>query len=78
MNAVHIQTSRMRSAASSSQIKTEVERLPGVKSAHAFPDLALTSVLFDPEVTDEETIRARIARTGFGARVLVGGRLRHD
>lgn len=74
MNAVHIRTDGMHCVECPPRIETELGRLPGVKDAHAYRTLHLTSVLFDPDRTDVKTIRDRIASAGFDARVLVGGR----
>jgi copper chaperone CopZ len=78
MNAVHIVTTGMHCDACPPLIEAEVERIPGVKAARAYRGLEITSVLFDPEKTDAESIRERIAGAGFGAQVIVGGSLRHN
>lgn len=75
MNAVHIQTDGMHCEACPPRVEAAVSHLPGVKAARAYRDLALTSVLFDPELVDVNTIRDQIARAGFDARVLTGGSL---
>lgn len=76
MNAVHIQTTGMHCDACPPRIEAEVEHLPGVKAVRAYRELQLTSVLFDPEIVNAETIRASVADSGFGAELLVGGKVR--
>ncbi len=76
MNAVHIQTTGMHCPACPPRIELEVEHLDGVRAARAYQHLQLTSVLFDPAITDPESIRRTIVGAGFGAQVLVAGALR--
>ena len=51
-------------------IEAEVEHLPGVQAARAYRSMHLTSVLFDPDVVDPETIRDTIVSAGFDAYVI--------
>lgn len=74
MNAVHIKTDGMYCDACPPRIEAELEHLPGVKAARAYRSMHLTSVLFDPDLIDADTIRDRIAGVGFDADVLAGGR----
>ena len=74
MNAVHIKTDGMYCDACPPRIEAELEHLPGVKAARAYRSMHLTSVLFDPDLIDADTIRDRIAGAGFDADVLAGGR----
>jgi copper chaperone CopZ len=76
VNAVHIHTEGMYCRACPARIEHAVEELPGVKAARVCRDASMTSVLFDPDLIDEKTIRDRITDTGFVARVLIGGRIR--
>lgn len=76
MNAVHIRTEGMFCDACPPRIEAEIEHLPGVKAARAYRTMHLTSVLFDPDLIDSDTIRNRIARAGFDAHVL-GDNLAH-
>lgn len=73
MNAVHIRTGGMHCDACPPLIESELGHLPGVKDAHAYRTMRLTSVLFDPDLVDAKTIRDQIAHAGFDARVLAGG-----
>ncbi len=76
MNAVHIRTEGMFCDACPPRIEAEIEHLPGVKAARAYRTMHLTSVLFDPDLVDSDTIRYQIERVGFNARVL-GESLEH-
>ncbi|MBU4556148.1 MAG: cation transporter [Actinobacteria bacterium] len=71
MNAVHIRTEGMFCDACPPRIEAEIEHLPGVKAAKACRSMHLTSVLFDPEIVDSETIRDRIECAGFDAHLFV-------
>lgn len=75
MNAVHIKTEGMHCDACPPRIEAELDHLPGVKAARAYRSMHLTSVLFDPDLIDADTIRDRIASAGFDAHVLAGGRV---
>ncbi|MDO8987550.1 MAG: heavy metal-associated domain-containing protein [Coriobacteriia bacterium] len=70
MNAVHIRTEGMFCDACPPRIEAEIEHLPGVRAARAYRTMHLTSVLFDPDLVDTDTIRDLIERAGFDARVL--------
>lgn len=74
MNAVHIKTDGMHCDACPPRIEAELDHLPGVKAARAYRSMHLTSVLYDPDLIDADTIRDRIASVGFDAHVLAGGR----
>lgn len=74
MNAIHVFTTGMHCDACPPRIEADLESLPGVKAAVAYRSMRMTSVLFDPDVVDVDTIRDRIARAGFEARVLSGAR----
>lgn len=73
MNAVHIRTEGMHCDECPPRIESELGHLPGVKDAHAYRSMRLTSVLFDPDLVDVKAIRDQIANAGFPARVLAGG-----
>lgn len=73
MNAVHFRTEGMHCDACPPVIETALASIPGVKAARAYPALRLTSVLFDPRMTDTATIERRINRIGFPATVIGGG-----
>jgi len=70
VNAIHIKTEGMHCSQCPPLIEAEVEHLPGVHAARAYRSMHLTSVLFDPDVTDPETIRDTIASAGFDAYVI--------
>jgi len=70
VNAVHIKTEGMHCPECPPRIESEVEHLPGVHAARAYRSMHLTSVLFDPEIVDPETIREAIASAGFEAHVI--------
>ena len=55
------------------RIECQLERLPGVKAARAYRTMRLTSVLYDPDLIDADTIRAQIEAVGFEAHVVAGG-----
>ncbi len=74
MNAVHIRTDGMHCDACPPLIEAEVEQLPGVRAARAYRSMHLTSVLYDPELTDSAAISHRIMDAGFRAHVLSGDR----
>ena len=73
MTAVHIRTDGMYCDACPYRIECRLEQLPGVKAARAYRTMRLTSVLYDPELIDAETIRDQIADAGFTASVIAGG-----
>jgi copper chaperone CopZ len=75
MNAVHTRTDGMHCDACPPRIEADIEHVPGVKAARAYRSMHLTSVLYDPELVDAETIRDHIMSAGFDARVLAGGHL---
>jgi copper chaperone CopZ len=70
VNAIHIKTEGMHCSQCPPFIEAEVEHLAGVQSARAYRSMNLTSVLFDPEVVDPETIRDTIVSAGFDAHVI--------
>jgi copper chaperone CopZ len=70
MTATHIRTEGMHCSQCPPLIEAEVEHLPGVHAARAYRALNLTSVLFDPDVVDAETIQETIASAGFEAHVI--------
>ncbi|MBU4555939.1 MAG: heavy-metal-associated domain-containing protein [Actinobacteria bacterium] len=72
MTTVHIRTHGMHCAACPPRIEADIEQLPGVKAACAYRGLHLTSVLYDPDLVDADTIRGHIQDAGFKARVLSG------
>ena len=76
MNAVHIQTDGMHCSQCPPRIEAAVEHIPGVKAARAYRSMALTSVLYDPDLVDAKTIEDSITSAGFGAHMLVGGKMR--
>lgn len=73
MLAVHIHTDGMYCEQCPPRIEAELQHLPGVKDAHSYRSMRLTSVLFDPELIDVGTIRDRIVHAGFKAQVIAGG-----
>lgn len=75
MNAVHIRTDGMYCDACPSRIEARVERLPGVKAARSYRTMHLTSVLYDPDLVDADTIRDQIADVGFDAYVVTESRV---
>jgi copper chaperone CopZ len=75
MNVVHIKTDGMHCDACPPLIEAHLGDLDGVKAARAVRAMSLTSVLFDPDLTDPDAIRDRITDSGFDARVLVIGAL---
>jgi copper chaperone CopZ len=74
VHAVHIKTDGMHCDACPPLIESALCHLRGVRDAHAYRSMHLTSVLYDPDVVDVQAIRNEIASAGFTARVLTGGR----
>lgn len=74
MNAVHIRTDGMHCDECPPMIEAQIEQLPGVREARTYRSLRLTSVLYDPELTDSTAISDRITRAGFEAHVLTRSR----
>jgi copper chaperone CopZ len=74
VTAVHIRTDGMHCDACPHRIETRIEHLSGVKAARAYRAMHLTSVLYDPDLIDADTIRDEIADAGFEARVVAGSR----
>lgn len=72
MTTVHIRTDGMHCEACPPRIEADIEHLPGVKAACAYRGFHLTSVLYDPDLVDADTIRDHIESAGFKARVLSG------
>lgn len=73
MTAVHIRTDGMYCDACPHRIESQVEHLSGVKAARAYRTLRLTSVLYDPDLIDADTIRTAITGAGFSAHVVTAG-----
>lgn len=73
MTAVHIRTDGMYCDACPHRIECRLEQLPGVKAARAYRAMHLTSVLYDSDLIDADTIRDQIADAGFEAHVVAGG-----
>ena len=73
MTAVHIRTDGMYCDACPYRIESRIEHLSGVKAARAYRAMHLTSVLYDPDLIDADTIRNQIADAGFQAHVVAGG-----
>ena len=71
MNATHIKTNGMSCEACPSRIESRLENLEGVKAARAYRTMRLTSVLYDPDLVDVETIRHQIEDAGFHTDELV-------
>lgn len=67
MNAIHFKTVGMHCDQCPFRIESALGCVPGVKCARAYWHMGLTSVLFDPDLVDPETIRARIESSGFRA-----------
>ena len=74
MNLLLIQTDGMHCDACPPRIESELVHLTGVKDARAYRSMRLTSVLYDSDIIDANTIRNRIEGAGFEACVLSGGR----
>lgn len=70
MHLALIQTDGMHCDACPPRIESELIHLSGVKGARAFRSMHLTSVLFDAEIVDEQTIQRRITDAGFQAHLL--------
>jgi cation transport ATPase len=67
MTAVHIRTDGMYCNACPHRIESRIEHLSGVKAARSYRALRLTSVLYDPDLIDADTVRTEITSAGFGA-----------
>ena len=73
MNATHIRTEGMFCDACPHRIECRLEQLSGVKAARAHRTMRLTSVLYDPDLIDADTIRGQIEAEGFAAHVVQKG-----
>ena len=69
MNAVHIRTTGFYCKACPLVVEKAIGSLPGVADVVAVKSMDLTSVLYDPTITDSETLCSRIRAVGFGAAV---------
>jgi copper chaperone CopZ len=69
MNAVHIRTTGFYCKACPLVVERAIGSLPGVADVVAVRSMDLTSVLYDPTITDAETLCSRIRAAGFGAAV---------
>jgi len=67
MDAVHIRTGGFYCGACPKVVEKAVGSLPGVRDVVAVRSLGLTSILYDPEEVDRDTLCERIRRAGFGA-----------
>ncbi|MBI5232627.1 MAG: heavy-metal-associated domain-containing protein [Coriobacteriales bacterium] len=72
MKIVHIKTDGMHCDECPLRIETEIEHLRGVKAARTYRSMHLTSVLYDADLVDANTIRDRVANAGFEAHVVAG------
>lgn len=72
MTAVHIRTDGMYCDACPHRIEARIEHLSGVKAARAYRTMNLTSVLYDPDLIDADTICSEVADAGFEAHVVAG------
>jgi len=73
MNLALIQTDGMHCDACPPRIETELIHINGVKGVRTFRSMHLTSVLFDADIVDANTICGRIEHAGFEAHVLGAG-----
>lgn len=70
LHAVHVRTSGLRCRECIELIEATLAHLDGVVDVTAVKSLGLTSVLFDKDRIDRETIAGAIRRAGFGADVI--------
>ncbi|MHB1322770.1 MAG: hypothetical protein ACYC6J_02235 [Coriobacteriia bacterium] len=68
-NALHIRTTGFYCKACPIVVECAVGSLPGVAEVVAVRTMALTSVLYDPDVITPDELCSRIRSAGFGAEV---------
>jgi copper chaperone CopZ len=76
--AVHIRTAGFYCGACPKVVEKAIAATEGVIDVVAVRSMGLTSVLYDTEMTDRETLCARIRMSGFPAEVLGSGDFEHD
>jgi len=74
-SAVHIKTTGFYCGACPRVVENAIGTMPGVLDVVTVRSMGLTSVLYDPDLTDSEILCARIRSAGFGAEAYCG---RHD
>lgn len=68
--AVHIKTAGFYCGACPKVVEKAVSSLDGVYGVIAVRSLGLTSILYDSEVVDRQTICERIRKSGFSAELM--------
>lgn len=68
-SALHIRTTGFYCQACPLVVEKALGGMPGVADVKAVRSLGLTSVLYDPDITDPRQLCARIRSAGFGAEV---------
>jgi copper chaperone CopZ len=70
LHAVHVRTSGLRCGECTALVEQTLGHLDGVVGVTAVRSLGLTSILYDEDRVDKETIAGAIRRAGFGAEVV--------
>ena len=70
MNTIKLKTGGMHCPSCSMLIEMNVSDLPGIDSVRASHADGLTTVTYDPTVTDVDTIVAEIKTAGYDAEIL--------
>ena len=68
-NALHIKTTGFYCKACPLVVEKALSGMTGVSDVKAVRSMGLTSVLYDPSLTDAQSLCARIRSAGFGAEV---------
>lgn len=68
--AVHVKTAGFYCGACPKVVEKAVSSLDGVYGVVAVRSLGLTSILYDSDVVDRQTICERIRQSGFSAQVI--------
>lgn len=76
--AVHIRTASFYCGACPKVVEKALAATEGVIDVAVVRSLGLTSVLYDTDLTDRETLCSRIKQSGFPAEVLAVGEPEHN
>lgn len=68
-SALHIRTTGFYCKACPKVVENALRHQPGVFDVVAVHSMSLTSVMYDPDLVDAESLCARIRTAGFGAAV---------